>query len=56
MIHWIHRTNKESYETLMRQEGSQPTILTDNETDENIEVAFTVSAMNTWIMSGFWYN
>lgn len=56
MIHWIHRTNKSSYEALMLQEHTNPQILVDNAGDENIQVLFTVSAMNTWVMCGFWFN
>lgn len=49
MIVWIHKKDRSSYEQLV----NPPVIYQENE--EDIQVAMTNSAMQTWIAVGFWY-
>lgn len=53
MVVWIHKTQQSSYESLMRQEGQEPKIIQENETD--IQVMMTAMAMQTWVSVGYWY-
>lgn len=47
---WIYKKDQASYERLMHSEGQDPTIL--QEKDDKVQVIFTASALNTWMMMG----
>ncbi len=47
---WIYKKDQNAYESLM---GPDAKIL--QEKDDKIQVVFSSSAMQTWVMAGYWY-
>jgi hypothetical protein len=54
MIAWIYTSDLEKYMQLMRQTGTDPSVI--SQTDDKSRVDMTVEVANEWIMSGFWYD
>jgi hypothetical protein len=50
MIVWIHKTDLETYRSLM---GPDVPILDERELD--VQVQFSDDCMRTWVQAGFWY-
>ena len=49
MIIWIHKKDRARYEQLVQP----PVVYQENEND--IQVAMTANAMQTWVAMGCWY-
>ena len=50
---WIKVKDKETYEKLMIQSGSQPRII--QEDGEYLQVEFSQSALSVWVQAGYWF-
>ena len=54
MIAWIYTYDLDKYMQLMREEGVDPSVI--SQTDDQSHVDMTVKVANEWVMLGLWYN